>query len=1373
MSGTGTDGAVMKVSSDGNTVAWKRVYGDPTGGMWKFSGVQAPNPLLIYEECWGAAPTSDGGAVVACGTGIEGCDPHSGALKTECEADPRTTWRSMLFKIDGFGDVIWSRLDNWNPDQSNDVATSASEYVFLMRDDKIVSVNDEGRGIGVLVLQPEGSTLAPSPSNSTPAPTQSAFCQCPEQYPYCMPDEQYCYQAETDMYSDTVCPGTCTSNGPISSAPTPFPSPWNDTNYPSPWNETSPLPWNETRDPAEELEYPQVYCGTDQIECYPQQYDNATGEPTYDIVQGRCYSQEEGCPCNEAWEKKCPGDNFTCWQKTAECPLNCGEQQVCYTNTYDTQGNRVSDEMQCASGGKCQCNDDWEEMCDDGGYSYCQEKAIGGCPLSCNSSEQVCFTPYFLSDGNEDFSRTPKQSCVPASQRCPCDPDFQERCLDEFGNDWCQTKADGACPLQCQAGQQKCYGTVYTPTGEEDFTNMNETCVSESGACPCNVLWERTCTQEATTWSEATTWCQPKDLQCPISCDGEVCIDSATGTQSCAPTTGCPCDSTQLTCLEWNYTMCYERTDFTQCPLFCDSAEKPMLCGTEGFDSSGGLITTNQSCMALSEDGFCPVSCDGATAKTCGAGADSWCIAKSESCPVTCPDTEQICYVNNYNAAGEWLNTTEECTALGMPCPCGTGEKQCRDEEAGFSWCDSSCPVTCDPGTEKACFLTHFTASGAENFSAQDTKICKKNSQPCPCGDNSKLCKWTDDYNISYEECFWNQESCPVTCNAGQQRCFIDNYNSSGYPISSREQCVTSDVVCPCGTNSMKCTDDLGHSYCMPLRDAWSGEKLSCPVYCKADEEMCDIVNYRVNGQVHDIKTTCVTQGSTCQCGANAMACVIHDGSYNWTDCIPRVGGYCPKQCPSSQVSCPEVADYHQNGSIIKYRVPSVQCAASYDQCGCGMQADMCRYGDGWGECVSREEGCPIACKAGERKCFVNDYKADGTFISDREVCVASNATCPCGQNSAMCPGETDACYPTTELKAFCPCKASEELCDIENFAMDGLVSSMSQVCVPKGQKCPCGTHARACPHPNDASQDECVPKSSKDGRAGCPAPCTPEQQVIQANGKPKYETCIQTNLDGTGAAVSKTITCVPYGTCQPGTGFKKCPNGAIVRVTKTCQNLYGNVNATAVDALTRKKSEMIITVNGVSASGTKTTAAMIGSELQAPASISVEVHVQAGISPTSRRLNTATSTVKVIFQNEGASTVSPEAVVTLAQAKFKSGELSSAMSSLGEVDTSKPPIVSNEQKTVVTRAAAALKKQEKVQTAAPAPTPTTAQTLLPSPAALPTPVPTPTGLPTPTGTQTTSPVPSPVPPSTADKAPVMATSTMLPMLLMTCILVF
>lgn len=60
------------------TISWTREFGDPVGGVDKFSGLGAGNPMLIYDESWGFQATGDGGMLVASGTGIEGCDPWQG-----------------------------------------------------------------------------------------------------------------------------------------------------------------------------------------------------------------------------------------------------------------------------------------------------------------------------------------------------------------------------------------------------------------------------------------------------------------------------------------------------------------------------------------------------------------------------------------------------------------------------------------------------------------------------------------------------------------------------------------------------------------------------------------------------------------------------------------------------------------------------------------------------------------------------------------------------------------------------------------------------------------------------------------------------------------------------------------------------------------------------------------------------------------------------------------------------------------------------------------------------------------------------------------------------------------------------------------------
>ena len=150
----GIDGSVTKIDIEGNII-WRNTYGNPEGGIKEFAGLDAGNPKLIFDECWGLQATDTGGAILACGTGIEGCDEYEtgSAIKTECESDPRTKWRGLLIEIDGNGEQLWYRTDSYYfPEEPNDAAESASEYVIKTADGRYASVVDQGFGIGLMIL---------------------------------------------------------------------------------------------------------------------------------------------------------------------------------------------------------------------------------------------------------------------------------------------------------------------------------------------------------------------------------------------------------------------------------------------------------------------------------------------------------------------------------------------------------------------------------------------------------------------------------------------------------------------------------------------------------------------------------------------------------------------------------------------------------------------------------------------------------------------------------------------------------------------------------------------------------------------------------------------------------------------------------------------------------------------------------------------------------------------------------------------------------------------------------------------------------------------------------------------------------------------
>jgi len=159
------------------TVTWTREFGDPVGGVDKFAGLGAGNPKLIYDESWGIMATAYGGMIVASGTGIEGCDPWKGtdgnqtriSILNECVADPRTDWRGMITKFDENGSQVWQRVDSFLSPDGEPTQSSACEYVSITPDGKLLSVNDEAFGVGLLVLEAEVLSSSSSTSSSSNA----------------------------------------------------------------------------------------------------------------------------------------------------------------------------------------------------------------------------------------------------------------------------------------------------------------------------------------------------------------------------------------------------------------------------------------------------------------------------------------------------------------------------------------------------------------------------------------------------------------------------------------------------------------------------------------------------------------------------------------------------------------------------------------------------------------------------------------------------------------------------------------------------------------------------------------------------------------------------------------------------------------------------------------------------------------------------------------------------------------------------------------------------------------------------------------------------------------------------------------------------
>ncbi|CAJ1413767.1 unnamed protein product, partial [Effrenium voratum] len=1058
----------------------------------------------------------------------------------------------------------------------------------------------------------------------------------------------------------------------------------------------------------------------EEMYCYGTAYlDN--GEVDWDATYAAnvtCSTYDKGCPCNEKWELACESygmkvcisksegcyDPFDvtctdqeqlckdewsayCWDKSwGGCPLYCGaEETYCYRYIYDATGEVNWTAPMTEFCGNvttgCPCDATWEHKCTDAayGYSWCNPKS-SPCPITCGMDEQVCYTTPYDSEGYPDWTAQGTQSCQSQSSTCPCDPNFEELCDTEWGS-YCQTKVYGSCPISCSEDQIYCYETPYDQSGNMDWNGVwKETCASITDGCPCNEQWEKSC---------GTGWCIPKWDSCPIDCGDNIMCYHYSGNQSCATSAGCTCEADEYSCQDsiGKYE-CYAKEWYPDgCPVVCTVDQ--LYCSTVGFDVSGYMTWSTFCKDRTSEDDWdCPVECDTTSAKKCGTGMNAYCISSSDECPAECTSQEQLCWVADYDAQGSYVTGSDRCAPADQECPCGANSVKCSMD--GWSYCESTyygCPVICG-ADEKSCYPVSFTP----DWQTPVTESCVANTETCPCGANAKPCKWTDEYGYELEECFPDAWSCPVSCKAEQKKCYKTDYNATGYPTMYSETCVDQGTSCPCGTHSQKCHDPyMNEDLCYPTWDFWMNTRYTCPVYCKDNEDYCYVPSYDAQGDWISTKETCVPSGQKCDCsqGQNAFECTFSDPWYgSWSECLPKVGGYCPVTCPEGKVACDMVVDYLPNGTSLGYFQPPEQCADSFDKCPCGKEAERCNMVG----CRPASEGCPITCTAEQKKCYLTDFSDAGSRISDREVCVASDATCPCGKNTAKCPG-SDVCVLPSEKALICPCKESEEVCTVPNYDTYGKITDWETTCAKSGKACPCGKNTVSCPDPNDAENNLCSPKFY---HKKCPVPCTVDQ--IQAGNA----TCFQTNLDSSGNFESETVTCLPPGEkCSPGKNMKRCPSGAVLPAASKCVNLYGTSNATAVDATQKETTTVYITLTGTSdkaAANSDTSRIKLNSALQLPADLVSTMSIATASSRrlSGRQLAEAKPILAFTVSNTGKSSVSPSAVGEQLKQMVTSSnpELTKAVNSVGSIDAKAGVNVDQSSKKVVTRTQTAKDKR-------------------------------------------------------------------------------
>jgi len=1079
--------------------------------------------------------------------------------------------------------------------------------------------------------------------------------------------------------------------------------------------------------------------------CYDYVY-TATGEVDWDKTnweEPTCATYEEGCPCNPDWEILCDSmgykyceqksigcydpydvtcmdsevkcqDSWGSWCQDASwgCPLFCNGTATCYHRSYDAFGFvdwTVPETESCAPKGEpCACLEQFEHLCtDQWGNSQCTPKTEN-CPLACEVNEMVCHGSPYGPDGHLNFSLPYNETCHPMDQPCPCNPVHEHTCHDVHGmmGSWCWPKVDGNCPVTCDyTNEITCWLPAYDANGEMNYdVPWNQTCAPMAEGCPCHPQWEKTCNVYGYEECYHISWPCPEDCGIYSTCWHH------SGNQTCRTDTGCVCEADEISCADpdTGHTNCYAKEWYPDgCPLSCKMSE--MYCESKtSFDASGMALFTDFYCLDGESNGWCcPEVCDEATSQVCGQpGTCQWCASKDETCPLSCSMEEQICWVDDFDADGMWLDYTEMCVPLSEKCPCGKNAVQCTDPYYGNTFCASAkygCPVTCNPFTEMTCFPVPYSEDGVQDWMAPVEATCVNLTQQCGCGANGKMCRYVDDWGLPNEQCFWVGVDCPATCAADEQRCYIQDYESNGHLGPYRETCAKADKVCPCGANSQMCHDPYwDYHYCYPLVDWYTGSPMRCPLYCTTEEDYCFSPSFDATGAHVSTEEYCVAKGEPCACrGQNSRPCVYEE--YNWIECIPS-GGYCPTGCDDDKVACQPVIDYFPNGTFLGSSAPSESCAASEDLCPCGKEAKRCPTSpDQPIGCVPKDEDCPLICGAEEKKCFIEDFTADEEYISDRELCVPKDAACPCGKHTERCPGL--GCRVPSEAAVLCACPESQKKCEVDDYTQLGKLANVSLQCVNKGVKCPCGKNTLTCPNPNDASENDCPPKYHGTLLNSCPKACTAEQE---AEGN---VTCVQMHLSESGEFLSESTNCVRKSNCRPGQNMHKCPNGAVIPVSKQCKDPLGILgkNSTAVESGVEETATIIITfmaddgdLDDKLEKLEDVKAKLIG-ELQPPSNTNMKVRKFK--KRTNRRLSSrraqAASTAGMLtveISNQGSSVIAPRAIAEHLKMQVKSGStgVTNALASLGAVDVQAGVGLSTEKRKVTSRAEVA-EQQRKV----------------------------------------------------------------------------
>ncbi|CAE7466799.1 flaEY [Symbiodinium natans] len=390
----------------------------------------------------------------------------------------------------------------------------------------------------------------------------------------------------------------------------------------------------------------------------------------------------------------------------------------------------------------------------------------------------------------------------------------------------------------------------------------------------------------------------------------------------------------------------------------------------------------------------------------------------------------------------------------------------------------SATTVTCEAG-QHACSIFDYGSDG------RPSKAPKVQCLSRCCDDTA----WTCLPNNSSASCWMKAAGpCPpLPCAADEIPCYSTPYNAAHF------SCYAAAEGCPCDEQQTECFI-RGQHVCFP-------KETSCPVDCQGLPE-CH----------HESGNTSCATSTGCRCEDGEFPCRQQDS--NLTICLAE--DWCPKTCEEHQELC-ALTSFKDGRQYITQNCswdtvcPRVWCD--------NVTARLCNVG-GYDFCVDRGAECPCA----DKECSVENFDAQGNFLSFSTKCVSNNVPCECGDNAKLCGAY---CVPAAEV---CCDNATSRWCYALSRTAEGSVDFAKEpeaTCMPNSELCGCGvnTNAKPCTWTDNSGRQrqQCVWE-------GDDCPCTSKQ-------------CVKVDYNSSGSIRNVTKDCVANGDQSPcGDNAITCP---------------------------------------------------------------------------------------------------------------------------------------------------------------------------------------------------------------------------------------